>query len=70
VSLSAAEQVDLLTRISQETNTPARRFFDLVKGATVDAYYETKEGLADELGWHGNQALTEFVGCTHPEHQA
>ncbi len=33
VSLSAAEQVELLTRISQETNTHARRFFDLVKGA-------------------------------------
>jgi hypothetical protein len=70
VSLSPAEQTDLLTRMSEEINTPGRRFFDLVKAATVDAYYDTKEGLVDELGWHGNQALTEWVGCTHPEHQA
>lgn len=69
-SLTPDEQVERLTRMSEEINTPARRFFDLVKAATVDAYYETKEGLVDELGWHGNQALTEFVGCTHPEHQA
>jgi hypothetical protein len=70
VALPPAEQVELLTRMSTENNTPARRFFELIKGATVDAYYDTKEGLAEELGWQGNQALTEFVGCTHPEHQA
>uniref|UniRef100_Q02D90 Acetate--CoA ligase n=1 Tax=Solibacter usitatus (strain Ellin6076) TaxID=234267 RepID=Q02D90_SOLUE len=44
-------------------------FFRLVKGMTVDGYYTSKEGLAGELGWHGNTYLTEFKGCTHPEHQ-
>jgi hypothetical protein len=45
-------------------------FFRTVKGMTVDAYYTSKEGLAEELGWHGNTFLTEFKGCTHPEHQS
>jgi len=68
--LSNPQRLELLTAASEENGTPARRFFDLLKGATVDAYYETKEGLAEELGWHGNVALSEFEGCTHPEHQA
>jgi hypothetical protein len=45
-------------------------FFRLVKEMTVELYYTSKEGLADELGWHGNTFLTEFKGCTHPEHQS
>jgi hypothetical protein len=36
----------------------------------VDGYYSSKERQADELGWHGNTFLTEFKGCTHPEHQS
>jgi hypothetical protein len=44
-------------------------FFRTVKSLTVDAYYTSKEGLSEELGWHGNTFLTEFKGCTHPEHQ-
>ena len=44
-------------------------FFRTVKGMTVDAYYTSREGLAEELGWHGNTFLAEFKGCTHPEHQ-
>src|SRR4051794_3133524 len=66
---SASHQVQLLTKYSKESGTPGRRFFDLLKAATVDGYYETREGLEMELGWHGNTYLKEFVGCTHPEHQ-
>ena len=40
-----------------------------VKGLTVDGYYTSEAGLTQELGWHGNTFLTEFKGCTHPEHQ-
>jgi hypothetical protein len=68
-AIDQPQQVDLLTAMSREKATASRQFFDLVKGATVDAYYETREGLQTELGWHGNAALTEFTGCTHPEHQ-
>jgi len=45
-------------------------FCRLLKGLTVDGYYTSKEGLTQELGWHGNTFLTEFKGCTHPEHQS
>lgn len=45
-------------------------FFRAVKNLTVDAYYSSREGLARELGWHANTFVTEFKGCTHPEHQA
>jgi gluconate 2-dehydrogenase gamma chain len=45
-------------------------FFRQVKDMTVDLYYTSKEGLAEELGWHGNTFLAEFKGCTHPEHQS
>ncbi len=44
--------------------------FKLMKDWTIDGYYSSKAGLAEELGWHGNTFLTEFKGCTHPEHQA
>ena len=45
-------------------------FFTLLKGATVDAYYSTQEGLKTELGWNANTFLSEFKGCTHKEHQS
>jgi hypothetical protein len=64
--LGAPERLALMTSLSKADDP----FFVLLKGATVDAYYSTREGLATELGWHGNLALTEFKGCTHPEHQA
>ncbi|MCC6539635.1 MAG: gluconate 2-dehydrogenase subunit 3 family protein [Bryobacterales bacterium] len=44
-------------------------FFKQLKDLTIDAYYTSREGLAQELGWHGYVALPEFKGCTHKEHQ-
>lgn len=44
-------------------------FSKLLKDLTVDGYYTSKEGLVEELGWHGNTFVAEFKGCTHPEHQ-
>jgi len=44
-------------------------FSKLLKGLTVDGYYTSKEGLTQELGWHGNTFLTEFKGCTHADHE-
>ena len=62
-ALSATQRTELLQSRQEDP------FFQLVKGMTVDGYYTSKEGLAGELGWHGNTYLTEFKGCTHPEHQ-
>ena len=44
-------------------------FFKTLKDATIDAYYSTKEGLVNELGWDAAKPMMEFKGCTHPEHQ-
>lgn len=37
--------------------------FRLLKDTTIDLYYGTKEGLATELGWHGNTYVADFRGC-------
>jgi hypothetical protein len=44
-------------------------FFKQLKDLTIDGYYSSKEGLAQELGWHGYTPLHHFDGCTHPEHK-
>jgi hypothetical protein len=65
-----AEWTALLTKWSREKNTAGSRFFEMAKGAVVDLYYSTREGLTTELGWHGNTFLAKFDGCTHPEHKS
>lgn len=45
------------------------KFFEVLKSATVDAYYSTKEGLMTELEWDAAKPMAQFKGCTHPEHQ-
>lgn len=67
-ALDAARAYELLLPISTGSDELGR-FFAVVKDLTIDAYYSSQPGLAQELGWHGNTYLTEFAGCTHPEHQ-
>ena len=62
-------RLQVLTRASAETDTEGARHFELLKGETIDIYYSTLEGLKTELGWNANTFLSEFKGCTHPEHQ-
>jgi len=64
VSLSLDQQVAVMTELAAKSS-----FFKVLKDATVDAYYSTKEGLMTELGWDAAKPLPEFKGCTHPEHQ-
>ena len=54
-------------RLTEIIDTP---FFRLAKEMTIDGYYSSRAGLVEELGWHGNTFLSEFKGCTHPEHQS
>jgi hypothetical protein len=70
VHLSPDRQGALLTQASESPESNRGRFFRLVKDLTIDGYYSSRAGLVEELGWHGNTFLTEFKGCTHPEHQA
>jgi len=69
------DQEALLTEISLPERTPgaehpAFEFYSLAKGMTVDAFYSSHVGLIDVLGYKGLAVLSEFPGCTHPEHQA
>jgi gluconate 2-dehydrogenase gamma chain len=68
--LATERQVAILTEFSASPDNDRGRFFQLLKDLTIDGYYSSRAGLVDELGWHGNTFLTEFKGCTHPEHQA
>ncbi len=63
--LRAASQDEILTGISKE-----EPFFSDVKRLTVDGYYRSEAGMKQELGFEGNTFLTEFEGCTHPEHKS
>ena len=60
----------MITAFSKEEDTHGARLFRMLKDATIDIYYSTREGLVTELGWHGNTFLAEFKGCTHKEHQS
>ena len=68
-TLPQDQQIAILRKASTEKDTPGARFFRLLKNATIDAYYSTREGLVQELGWNFNTFLPEFKGCTHPEHK-
>lgn len=69
LGLPESDQIAILTRASNSPATPGGKFFQTVKNMTIDTYYSTEKGLAQELGWRGNTYLSEFKGCTHPEHQ-
>ncbi len=67
--LPADKRVAALQTASANPRTPNGRFFQMMKELTIDGYYQSREGLAGELGWNGNTFLPEFKGCTHPEHK-
>jgi Gluconate 2-dehydrogenase subunit 3 len=64
-ALETARQDEILTRVSK-----GEPFFDEVKRLTVDGYYRSEAGMKQELGFEGNTFLSEFEGCTHPEHHS
>ena len=73
--LHRPEQKALLAEMSvpehdPQATHPGFAFYRLVKGMTVEGFYTSKIGLVDVLGYQGCAYLSEFLGCTHPEHQA
>jgi len=67
------QQISLLKAISRNERGPKtieERFFVAIKSLTVDAYYTSAIGIHQDLRYKGNAVLTEFVGCTHPEHMS
>ncbi|MGI8962386.1 MAG: gluconate 2-dehydrogenase subunit 3 family protein [Bryobacteraceae bacterium] len=71
--LPSGEQRSLLQRMSEGehdvANTqPGWPVYRLIKEMTVHAFYTSRVGLVDVLGYKGFAYLTEFPGCHHPEH--
>jgi hypothetical protein len=62
--------VALMAQNELNPQNELERFFRTLKRMTIDGYYTSKIGIHQELEYQGNTALSEFPGCTHPEHQA
>jgi hypothetical protein len=59
------QRIAVLTRISHnemDPKKPEERFFREVKSRTVHAYYSSKIGIHQEIGYKGNVPIKEFVG--------
>ena len=73
IELKPEEQKTLLERIADEENRAAEdqvgvSFFKNIKARTIFAYYSSEVGIHRELQYKGLDYLTEFPGCSHPEH--
>ncbi len=67
-SKNTAQQIAFLTTASQPADANFVHF-RLMKDLTVFSFYTSRAGLIDNLQYQGLAYLTEFPGCTHPEHQ-
>ena len=63
---SSGDRIDLLAEFSTASG-PRGEFFRLLKDMTIDGYYSSEIGLAQELGYQGGGYLREFPGCQHKE---
>lgn len=73
--ISAREKEMLLEEMSLPEHDASRthpgyEFYRLIKEMTVEGFYTSRVGLIDVLEYKGLSALSEFSGCTHPEHQS
>jgi glucoside 3-dehydrogenase (cytochrome c) hitch-hiker subunit len=49
-------------------HTESEHFFVILKRMTVDGYYTSEIGIRRDLNYQGNDYLSDFKGCRHPEH--
>ena len=73
VHLAAGQQIALLRSIEiadsqSDDDAFGAAFFRDIKNRTIYAYYTSKAGILQELGYKGNAPLADFPGCDHPEH--
>jgi len=71
VLLSEEDRVALLSELAnsesdQAEEIPGHRFFRDLRRRTVFAYYTSREGIHQELGYQGKQVLADWEGCPHP----
>ena len=70
--LATGEQVSLVRAMAvNETNpvTSLEWFFVTVKELAIEAFYLSAAGKKS-LGYKGDTAVSDFPGCTHPEHKS
>jgi hypothetical protein len=69
-ALTEPQQMAILQAMGGDAGPLKGGFFETIKNLTVDNYYRSEAGLAQELGFKGNTFRASFPGCTHPEHWA
>lgn len=70
--ISPSQREEMLTEISLPEHDPKARhplfpFYKLLKSMTLEAFFTSRPGLIDFLGYKGLTFLTSFPGCTRPE---
>lgn len=66
---SNSQRQELLAALAKNEMTPRTErdlFFVEFKRMVIDAFYASELIQREHLGYKGNTALAEFVGCTHP----
>jgi hypothetical protein len=62
---SPEQRVAVLERMAaheDDPKTPDEKFFGELKHATGIAYYSSKVGMIDDIGYQGNRVIREFAG--------
>jgi hypothetical protein len=72
--LTNEQQVKLITQMAEAELGKAKKgdgfeAYRLIKDMSLHAFYTSRVGLVDVLEYKGNAYLTEFPGCSHPEHR-
>ena len=68
LQLTEAQQVEILTSLSESAAVGDAAFFNAIKSLTADGYYTSRIGLLQELGYNGNTYLAAFPASSIPEH--
>ncbi|MFZ0595025.1 MAG: gluconate 2-dehydrogenase subunit 3 family protein [Bryobacteraceae bacterium] len=68
-SSSLDEWLQSASTHEEDPQTVLDVFFVKLKQMTIEGYYTSAIGIHQDLEYQGNQYLTRFEGCTHPEHQ-
>jgi hypothetical protein len=59
------QRIAVLERMAAHEDRPKsfeERFFGELKAATTRAYYSSRVGMIDDIGYKGNRVISEFVG--------
>jgi hypothetical protein len=68
LQLTEAQQVEILTSLSETDRGGDVAFFHAIKNLTADGYYTSRIGLLQELGYNGDAVLAAFPVFSIPEH--